>query len=91
MLAALLTNPFVGRYPEEKHSRDRRPGDPDWFARTDPPVEAPYVDLENVKPRRDARTLIEKSRTVGLETEMARAILDDDEEAMMVILMAIEA
>lgn len=49
------------------------------------PVE-PEPEKSSVTP--DLQAMMSKAREVGLADEMARAILEDDEEAILVILMA---
>lgn len=47
------------------------------------------VDLTEGPTTRDLQAMMAKAREVGLAAEMARAILEDDEDAILVIMMAL--
>ncbi len=101
MLAALLANIPHGSMPKRRRrTRRNRRVEENLFGATPPASQGGAVSeaafIDGVSDRVageiqfDALTLIEHARALGMEQEMARAILDDD-EAMILILLAAEA
>lgn len=90
MLAALLCNRHRTVEPTRKRysERDRQSAIDALLAR---PVDVEALDVAIATPHHDIRSLVERSREYGIEQDMARSILDEDDEAIAIMLLVMNA